>query len=92
MRKTNLAPEEIAELDETKRKDFRKGGFELMKVRDRRYAKLRARYGSARDVVMRWEHNSDDHLFELQITPYGSKETTKVVLDAEEFQKFLRWV
>lgn len=91
MKNQKLTREEILEAEKFKddRKQSRKKGFKLAKERDRNWAQLQPRLGSARMVVMRW--GQDDDLFQLIIKNSGQPDCT-IVLGADEFRKWLRWV
>lgn len=57
--------------------------------KERSYGELRD-YSLQHKVEMRWDLNEDsikDQIFELTIDG-----TTKVLLDAEQLQRYLRWV
>ena len=78
MRKTKLSEKELKAITANS----------LREVRDRGYGRLR-NYGNGKPVHMKWNINRSaekDTVFKLQI---GSE---TAYLDAEEVQKFLRWV
>jgi len=91
MRRTTKTEQERAEIEASERTDRRKGGFDLMKVRDRGWWRM------SNGLGMVWHTNSEpaeyearrsvpDGMFLLQI---GREE---VVCDKEEFMRWLRWV
>lgn len=101
MIKTRLSEQEVAELDETKQKESRKGGFKLMSVRDMGYHKL------SNGITIFWHHPKRESQPgklpdgteiitiaspKVPVGKFGLKIDSKVVVfDTEEFRKFLRW-
>lgn len=79
MRKTKLSPQEIAQIN----------AINLAKIRDGGYSKIR-NYGSGSSYLeMFWDFNSrakKDQIFKLRF------EGKEVLIDKEEFDKFIRWV
>lgn len=90
MRKSKQTADEIFAAEEAaeKRKQSRKGGFELMKERDSGVGLLKDYGGKASEVWMLW--GADDK-FKLDIRLYGNK-SLELVFDGEEFRRWLRWV
>lgn len=93
MRNTNLRPEEIAELDDIQKKEFRRGGLSLMQVRDRGWVKLK---GLDKTIGVEW-HSSRD-LFDGEArrnVPDGHVVLTidgkSACIQTEELLKYLRW-
>lgn len=91
MRKVSKTDQEKREIEESERTDRRKGGFELMKVRDRGY------FTMSNGVGILW--HTDRELDEGEARRYikdGSFvlniEGKEAVFDKEEFMRYLRWV
>lgn len=99
MRKTTLSAQEIAEMDETKRKQTRNKGLKLMPVRDRGKATL------SNGITVRWHGVPTPHIIgeaggqRIEATdrhiPDGMfgiviKGET-ILFNAEELSKYLRW-
>lgn len=94
MRKAPKSEQEKLEIEAAERTDRRKGGFELGKVRDRGWGTLHDITG--REVVMLWHpverlpglayDKVPDNHFGLVI------DGKKVIFEAEEFRRLLRWV
>lgn len=96
MRKSNLSSQEIAELDELKAEERRASGLALGQVRDRGWARLR------NNALVFWHHPKTLGTEVNSIKIYNSAEVPpgcfgimidgkKVIFDAEELRKFLRW-
>ena len=95
MRKSTLSEQEIAEFDDFQKKETRKGGLDLMPVRDRGAAKL------SNGASVRWHTNNPPKQVldldgkEMIITsgtvPDGTFEVNGVLFNAEELMKHLRW-
>lgn len=91
MRRVTKTEQEKAEIEASERNDRRKGGFELMKVRDGGFFRL------SNGVGILWHSDSPleegvarryvpDGMFILDIS---GKEA---IFDKEEFMRYLRWV
>lgn len=93
-RKGELTAEEVlaAEKAVDDRKQSRNRGFSMMKVRDRGAADLKD-YAGHSQVRIEWAYNRHVDamgLFKLVIDRGGNR--NEIILDAEEFRKWLRWV
>lgn len=86
-RKTKLRPEEVAEIDATKRKELRNNGFSMMRVRDRGWGTL-IDHKNKKEVVLMWNlpQEEDGHMFKLKSGEH------EMVLDWEQFQRLARWI
>lgn len=85
--KTTAAEIEAIEQTEANRIASRKTGLSLIEVRDRGWGRLRELSGS--DVVLVWGVKDSLHkagLFKLVV------DKKELILDGEEFRKWLRWV
>jgi len=100
MRKTSLSQQEVAELDETKAKEARKSGLNLIPERDRGYHRLR------NGVMVYWNHPTREHQpsshngieIVTKTTPrvapgeFGIEVDGRIIrFDADELRMYLRW-
>ena len=99
MRKSKHSVQEVAEMDEMKATDIRKGGLGLISVRDRGWARL------DNGVVLRWHSNRpasseteiDGHVVEIKNSnvPSGTLVMTTehgdISFNAEELMRLIRW-
>lgn len=88
--KQSAAEIEELELAENNRRQTRKSGFSLMSVRDRGWIKLN------NGVVLEWP--VDRELLDGEVRSFIPKGyfgmvtgDKKIIFDAEEFKKYLRW-
>ena len=88
MRKSKQSAAQLEEmaLAEDRRRTKRNGAFQVMKIRDRGWVVLRDIKGS--EVIMIWGTPELDAANCFKLRVHGKE----VVLDAEEFRRFLRWV
>lgn len=89
MRHPKITTEEILEAEKSKddRQRSRVKGFDKMKERDAGFGRLRDYQGKAQEIYLLWGYEGK---FKLDIRLYGG-ETVELVLDAEEFRRYLRW-
>lgn len=99
MRKTTYSEQEIAELDETRKKEARSSGLKLMPVRDRGMARL------SNGITVRWHTSTPPKV--MYETKHGDitvidpnvtdgdfvieHEHGRLIFNAEELRKYLRW-
>lgn len=99
-RKSTLSAQEIAEMDEMKQSDLRKGGFSLMSVRDRGQATL------SNGAKVFW-HTNNPPIQEFEDPKWGRIEVRDntipegmfgielggktVLFNVEELRRFIRW-
>ncbi len=95
MRQVTKTEQEKAEIEAAERKDFRKGGFDIMHDRDRSWGRIRNYEGG--EVVMEWHvdspleegvprNNLPDGMFRLIANGQS------IIMEKEEFMRLLRWV
>ncbi len=86
MRKSRLSQEEVAELDEFKRRDTRNSGYNLMSVRDRGWSRL------SNGSLLQWHTDSPLRECEARQSVYnGDLLIDGKAFTAEELMKYLRW-
>lgn len=108
MRRVTKTEQEKAEIEASERTDRRRGGFELMGVRDRGWGRIKD-YAGSREVVMEWHSDAPledgvlrtyvpDGKFLIRIPSRYYKGHPKyekgqvLAFDKEEFMRWLRWV
>lgn len=91
MRKVTKTEQEKQEIEAAERTNRRKGGFDLMKVRDRGYFRM------SNGVGIMW--HSDTELSDYEARRYVPDgmfvlniEGKEAIFDKEEFMRYLRWV
>jgi len=96
MRQTNLSAAEIADMDDSKRREDRNRGLKAIPIRDRGYQKL------SNGVGFYWHHPKRESEEVNGITTIATPKVPDnhfgveidgkmTVFDAEEFRKWLRW-
>jgi hypothetical protein len=97
VRKSKISAEEIEEIEfaEFDRRQVRGKGLDLMSVRDRGWGHIRDHRGRA--LTMSWHVNAppQEGIARNNIPPgmfMLEGDGIRVMFDADEFRKFLRWV
>ena len=96
MRNSKLSIQEIAELDETKRKETRKSGFSLMTIRDRGWSVIKNYLGNDVRIVWNttrepWPGEAIDNIPNGMIRIDVPKGTKSILVDVEDLNKWTRW-
>ncbi len=86
MRKSKLEEDEVLKAEKAKddRKQSRSLGFSKMRERDQKHARIRD-LKQGKEVWLHWGFNNKDFMLEI-------KGGHTIVVDAEEFRRWLRWV
>ena len=96
MRKSTLSEQEIAEFDEFQKKETRRGGLDLIPVRDRGVAKM------SNGITVYWNHPKRENEPVNGVTVYSTPKVADgefgiavdgklIVFNSEELMKHLRW-
>lgn len=95
MRKSTLSEQEIAEFDDFQKKETRKGGLNLMPVRDRGSAVMsngsRVRWHTSNPPKQSFEIDGKEAVVTSGTIPDGMFEINGVIFNAEELMRHLRW-